>query len=237
MKNAADSNNPVDSVFFTVRMARLRHTEKLNFSMNIIFDIGNVICDWDPVKLIKQVNSDPGMQKKMLEQVFRHSDWHELDKGLLTVEEAIVNACRRGPFDVRQVEALYRGTPASLIPRPGIIDTIQDLHARGFPLYVLSNMQAHAWEYLYSRYSFWSVFRGIVVSCAINMIKPDPEIFRYILHRYDLVPGETVFLDDMIENINAASALGLEVIHVVNGDDYIARLYKAIGIEREAASG
>ena len=208
------------------------HTGNSGDKMNVIFDIGNVICEWDPGKLTNKVITSPDQQKEMLDLVFRHSDWHELDKGTITLETAIANAVRRSSRDPGQIEALYRGTPASLVPKPEIIETIHDLASRGFPLYVLSNMQRHAWEYLSTRYSFWTVFKGIVVSCQINLIKPDPEIFRYIIGRYALAPADTLFLDDMMENINAASAFGLNTIHVVNTDDYITRLYNVIGVER-----
>jgi FMN phosphatase YigB (HAD superfamily) len=53
------------------------------------------------------------------------------------------------------------------------------------------------------------LFRGIVISGEIKMIKPEREIFEYLLRRYDLLPTETVFIDDHQPNIQAAQALGL----------------------------
>jgi putative hydrolase of the HAD superfamily len=56
------------------------------------------------------------------------------------------------------------------------------------------------------------VFRGIVISGEIKMMKPEPEIFQYLLRRYELSPSETVFVDDHRPNIEAAQALGLHTV-------------------------
>ena len=198
--------------------------------MNLIFDIGNVICEWDPDKLVKQIFSDPVQQREALESIFEHSDWLELDKGTISLEAAISNAVARCSSSPAQIETLFTSTPTSLLPIPTMVETIQELSSRGFSLYILSNMQRHSWEYLTAKHSFWTLFSGIVVSFEVNLIKPDPEIFRYITGKYDLVPADTLFLDDRIDNINAASAFGLNTIHVVDPEDCIAEVSKAIGI-------
>ena len=56
------------------------------------------------------------------------------------------------------------------------------------------------------------LFRGIVISGEIKMIKSEREIFEYLLRRYDLLPTETVFIDDHQPNIQTAQALGLHTI-------------------------
>jgi len=199
--------------------------------MNIIFDVGNVICEWNPGKIVAQIINDPDRHQEILELIFRHNDWHELDKGSITLVEAIANATARCTLEPEKIAALYNGTPASLLTMPSMVETIHDLSSRGFHLYVLSNMQKHCWEYLTANYNFWTLFTGIVVSYRVNLIKPDPKIFRYILEKYDLKPANTLYLDDTIENINAANKFGLNTIHVVNLDDCISDLYDAVGIE------
>ena len=55
-------------------------------------------------------------------------------------------------------------------------------------------------------------FDGVVVSSDVKMIKPNPEIYQYILKTYHLNPEESLFVDDMKENIEAAKALGIHGI-------------------------
>jgi putative hydrolase of the HAD superfamily len=56
------------------------------------------------------------------------------------------------------------------------------------------------------------LFNGIVASGEIGLVKPQPEIFEYLLNRYGLVAADTVFIDDHAANIVAARALGLHAI-------------------------
>jgi HAD superfamily hydrolase (TIGR01509 family) len=44
------------------------------------------------------------------------------------------------------------------------------------------------------------------------MINPEPEIFEYLLRRYELTPGDTVFIDDHQPNVQAAQALGMHTV-------------------------
>ena len=50
------------------------------------------------------------------------------------------------------------------------------------------------------------------------MVKPDPEIFHHLAQRYDLIPAETVFIDDHLPNIESARRLGFRTIHFADAD-------------------
>ena len=63
------------------------------------------------------------------------------------------------------------------------------------------------------RFDFLSWFDGVVVSGEEGVIKPDPRIFRVLLDRYRITPGEAVFIDDNPGNAAAAAALGIHGIH------------------------
>jgi FMN phosphatase YigB (HAD superfamily) len=66
----------------------------------------------------------------------------------------------------------------------GGVALIERLAQRQIPLYCLSNMSAGTFKYLREKHAFWSAFRGIVISGEIQMMKPEPEIFEYLLRRY-----------------------------------------------------
>jgi HAD superfamily hydrolase (TIGR01509 family) len=73
-------------------------------------------------------------------------------------------------------------------------------------------MSSDIFGYLRARHSFWGVFRGIVISGDIQMMKPEHEIFEFLLQRYGLVAAETAFVDDNAPNIEAARELGIHPI-------------------------
>ena len=79
-------------------------------------------------------------------------------------------------------------------------------------LYGLSDMPVSIYTHVRLRHDFWKLFRGIVISGEVKMMKPEPEVFKYLLARFGLEPGQTVFVDDFPLNIDAARAVGLRAI-------------------------
>jgi putative hydrolase of the HAD superfamily len=72
-----------------------------------------------------------------------------------------------------------------------------------------------------------AAFDAVVVSCEVGCMKPAPEIFRLCLERLGVAPGDALFADDRLENVEAARQLGLQALHFV-GDDALERLREAI---------
>ena len=91
-------------------------------------------------------------------------------------------------------------------------------------------MHKHSFEYLSKTYDIWRHFSGIVISSHIKSIKPEPEIFEYLIGTYNLIPRNTVFIDDLKCNIDAAKKFELNTIHVKNASKITEELYQMIGI-------
>jgi len=186
---------------------------------NIILDIGNVICRWDADGLMRGVFSDDHEVAKAHAATVGHADWLDLDRGTISLSDAVANAQNRTDLDPQKIAEIYHNTAPSLVPIDATVLAIRRLHQQGVPLYVLSNMHKHCWQYLSERYDFWSCFKGIAVSCEINLIKPDPAIYEHILRHFDLDPNATAFVDDMEENITAANNAGIQGIVLRSPND------------------
>ena len=61
------------------------------------------------------------------------------------------------------------------------------------------------------------------MSCEVSVCKPDPRIYELCLSRLGVEPGEALFIDDRVENIEAAAALGLQTVHFT-GDHLLAEI-------------
>jgi len=182
--------------------------------MDIIFDIGNVICRWDGDRLTASIFRDHASQRLVREQVIGHSDWLDLDRGSMKLEHAAERAAARTGIARSKIMELYRETGPSLIPFKESVDLIQELYNHGHRLFILSNMHQHVWNYLESTYNFWSCFTGIVISSQVGSIKPERAIYQHLLKRWSIVPQEAVFLDDLPENLKAAREFSLNTIEV-----------------------
>ncbi len=84
-----------------------------------------------------------------------------------------------------------------------------ELHGAGHSLYALSNMGHASIDWLEQHQDFWRFFSGKVVSARVRMMKPEPDIYRYLLVSFDLKPAECIFIDDSPANVAAAEALGI----------------------------
>lgn len=175
---------------------------------NVIFDFGGVLLRWKPQEIVASIYSDPEFQVLVQRQVFQHPDWLELDRGSLEESLAVSRFAERVGRSQSEMKELMDAARASLHPLEDSIALLRELHARNVPLYGLSNISAPNFAYLRGRYDHWNLFRGIVISGEIGLIKPDPEIFAHICAKYALRPAETVFIDDHAPNIEAARRIG-----------------------------
>jgi putative hydrolase of the HAD superfamily len=180
--------------------------------MNLIFDLGGVVVRWDPAAIIAGVFQDQQLRAKVREGIFEHADWLELDRGTLGREDAIRRAAQRTGIDAAELTRLLVAVPPSLVPIPQTVELLYRLKARGYPLYCLSNMHVASIEHLEREQRFFEVFTGRVISCRLNLCKPEPAIYRHALETYGLRAEDTVFIDDVEVNVAAAAQLGIRTI-------------------------
>ena len=184
-------------------------------TLDIVFDLGGVILTWNPQAIIAGVFADEASQALVWSEVFRHRDWVELDRGTLPIDAAIAGAASRTGLPEADLERLYQQVAPSLVPIPQMIDLLHRLRAHGHRLYCLSNMHPDSLAYLKSRYTFWDLFDDAVFSCLVHLCKPEPAIYAHMLETFGLKGPETLFLDDMEVNLEAAGSFGIRTIRVV----------------------
>ena len=184
--------------------------------MNIVFDLGGVVFNWQPEAIIKSIFEDTHAQDLVRKEIFEHSDWVELDRGTIALEQAIDRGATRTGLPCRDIERLLKAVPYFLTPIKATIDLIFKLSNTENRLFVLSNMHLASIAHLEQHHEIWSVFDGVVISSRIQMVKPELQIFEYLLEQYRLEPSETIFIDDMPENLAAASSKGIQTIRFVD---------------------
>lgn len=182
----------------------------------VIFDLGGVVLDWNPEAILAARYADPGERALLKAGLFAHPDWLELDRGTLGEHELLERFERRGGPGSPSVAGLFEAIRESLIPKPETLALIGRLRRRGVPLYCLSNMPAGIYEALRARHDFFDAFAGIVISAHVRLIKPEPEIFRHLLRTHALRPEQTVFVDDLERNVEAARSVGLVAVQFVD---------------------
>lgn len=184
--------------------------------MNLVFDLGGVVVRWDPDAIIAGVFSDPHLQAKARAGVFDDPDWLELDRGTLDREDAIRRAAKRTGITESEIRRLLYAVPSSLVAFPDTVDLLYRLKAKGYPLYCLSNMHRASLEHIKQAHDFWDVFNGMVFSCELNLCKPESAIYAHLLDAFGLQANDTLFMDDVQKNLDAAAKLGIRTLRFDN---------------------
>ncbi|MCH8197096.1 MAG: HAD family phosphatase [Proteobacteria bacterium] len=178
----------------------------------VVFDLGGVLIDWNPRYLYRKLFEDAGEMEDFLATVC-HSAWNLRQDAGRPVAEAAAEAKALHPDKAALIEAYYGRWPEMLNGAiDGTVAILAEIKDQGTPLYALTNWSAETFHHARSRFGFLDWFRAIVVSGDIGMIKPDADIYEFLLATHGLTAAETVFIDDKGENVEAARALGFQGI-------------------------
>ncbi|MCS5712440.1 HAD-IA family hydrolase [Candidatus Berkiella aquae] len=191
---------------------------------NIVFDVGNVLVRWDPYTITQTVFPEHDDVLTLMQSIFRHQTWLDLNLGSITEQQAILHYHQRLQIETTRLELLLQVVKESLLPIPGAAELLQRLHDKAFNLYALTDNTHDIMAYLKAKYRFWPLFKGIVVSAEIGHLKPSKEIYHYLLEHYQLNAHETLFIDDLALNVAGAKAVGIEAIQFVNTEQCIEAL-------------
>ena len=185
--------------------------------MNLVFDFGAVLFRWQPELLLQTLFPERarGTQaaRELARTLFHHPDWHDFDRGVIVEQDLISRTAARLDIAPTAVAALLQGIEAHLTPLPPNVALLERLCQRqqqqaALRLYYLSNMPVRFARLLERRHNLTNWFAGGVFSGDVHIAKPEPGIYQWLQQRYALEPTQTVFIDDLQANVDAALALG-----------------------------
>ena len=180
---------------------------------NIVFDIGNVLVRWSPIDIISTVFKENANSQALAQKFFKSPLFYDLNLGKITEEEAVLLYAQELDLPVYIVKEVFKVAKGSLIPLEGSFELLEEVYQANIPLYCITDNVREFVTHLKSRYSFFEKFRGVVISAEIGVLKPSAKIFQHLLDTYNLTPEETVFIDDVVVNVEGAQAVGMQGIH------------------------
>jgi 2-haloacid dehalogenase len=174
----------------------------------VVFDVGHVLFDWDPRFLYEKLVDDLDRLEWLLANVIT-KEWHYQHDAGRPFAETCAELCAQHP-EQRGLIAAYGPRWLETIPGPipGAHALVEELDARGVPLYAITNFSAEFWDMFRPTAPIFDRFRDVIVSGAERLVKPDPAIFALARGRFGLGDGEALFIDDNPDNVAAALEAG-----------------------------
>ena len=119
---------------------------------------------------------------------------------------------KKFPEDREFIETFFIHWMEMLTPIQENVKILYDLKSNGYKIYILSNFIVEAFDFVKSKYDFLSLFDGKVISGQIKVIKPELEIYQYLIKEYSLIPEECIFIDDVRAFLSRAKKLNIKTI-------------------------
>jgi putative hydrolase of the HAD superfamily len=196
---------------------------------NIIFDLGNVLLSFVPSDYIARKNYPEIKKAAILSDIFGSAEWQDLDKGIIKREQAIEAICRKSSLKRHEIIEIFNLRHEILLPVHSNIKLLPELKELGFRLYFLSNFPADLWDEVKGVYDFFKYFDGGIISADAKLLKPDPEIYKFLLDKFSIRPEECLYIDDIEVNVRSAESLGMKGIATGRSHDIREEVLKALG--------
>jgi len=193
---------------------------------NVIFDLGNVLLYYKPEELLLKYTEDKKRIDVFLSKVPRSDTWWQLDQGLISMKEAEQIFINKYPEELDLLIPFLNHWMNILTPIEENVILLRDLKQRKYKVFALSNFIKEAFEFVSSKYDFFSLLDGRVISSEEKVIKPDKAIYQILLKRYDLEAKNCIFLDDVPGFLKPAKELGMSTILVRPGINLRQKLRK-----------
>lgn len=196
---------------------------------NIIFDIGNVLAHF---RWSEYLHYDRGFDWDMVERIGKASVrcelWAEFDRGVLTEEEVVQCFVDRDPEIEKELHHAFDHVEGIVVPYDYAKTWIQGYKDRGFRVWFLSNFSNKCETQCPDSLSFMPLMDGGILSYKEGMVKPNPEIYKRLLERYDLKAEESIFIDDTVINIEEAERQGIHGVVFKTREQAAAEVDKII---------
>jgi putative hydrolase of the HAD superfamily len=197
----------------------------------LLVDFGGVLWNmrWDVCRALEAAHGLP--RGAVFQTLYRCPDWADVERGrgdreawLRAAHAALERAAAR---PLPPLHAEWRAAQGPIGENIALLRALKPRHR----VALISNADLTLRERIGDGLGIIDLFDEIVCSAEVGCAKPEAAIFRLACRRLGLAPADCIFIDDAVENVAAAEALGMRgvVYRVDRGDDLGARL-AALGV-------
>ena len=180
---------------------------------NVIFDIGNVIFNFNLLNVLPTFTDNKDEQKFIFNNIINSPEWlgHALiDTGYIKREDAIeIVKDRTNHINDKLISDFWNNYHDYASIDENVIDLIKKLKDNNYKIYLLSNINPCTHDFM-KKSGLFDLVDGYVLSYIEHQIKPYESIYKTLIERYNLIPNECIFVDDKEINVETANKLGIQ---------------------------
>lgn len=198
---------------------------------NIVFDLGGVIMTLDPAEALRRFKA-LGLSdaERYLDAYTQSGIFGNLEEGKITAEDfrSKLSSLTGHELTFDECKHAWLGYRKD-VPQCNL-DLLKELRAKGYRLILLSNTNPFMMDWALSSEfdgkgsSLNDYFDALYLSYRLGIMKPAPDFFRQVLDNENILPEETLFVDDGPRNVEAAGKLGFMTMCPDNGSDWTGEL-------------
>lgn len=198
---------------------------------NIVFDLGGVIMTLDPAEALRRFKA-LGLSdvERYLDAYTQSGIFGNLEEGKITAEDfrSKLSSLTGHELTFDECKHAWLGYRKDVPQRN--LDLLKELRAKGYRLILLSNTNPFMMDWALSSEfdgkgsSLNDYFDALYLSYRLGIMKPAPDFFRQVLDNENILPEETLFVDDGPRNVEAAGKLGFITMCPDNGSDWTGEL-------------
>ncbi len=175
---------------------------------NVVFDLGQVLIEFEPLKYLKPYGFDKITNQTLREIIFYSEEWEDCNRGKYKNNSDLVEIlCDKNPQYADKIKlVLDKNWVKLLYLKKDTEEFVNELKQKGFKIYILSNISEESYEFI-KQFDFWRNVDGAVFSYQEKVCKPDVRIYEKLLGKYCLIPNQSIFIDDREDNIAVAKNL------------------------------
>lgn len=177
---------------------------------NIILDVGKVLVEWEPEKAMQKLGFSEAVVEAVAKATVASADWNESDRALLDDAKQVAYFVEKAPEYEKEIRLFWDNIGLAISQYSYTKTWIQEMKAAGYHIYILSNYARWTYQHTKEQLSFLKDVDGALFSFEVHQIKPEPEIYQSLFEKFHLIPEECFFLDDRLENIEAAKSQGMD---------------------------
>ena len=182
----------------------------------VIFDVGQVLVKFSPKNLFLKILKNEEEVDYFLKNICTW-EWHIQQDLVYDTSKVAEPMAKKYPEYKEAIDAFY-GRFLEMIEGTykENVNLALQLKKQGYSIYLLSNFPGDQFEKYRLQNSYINMFDDRIISGDVGLAKPDKKIYELAVQKFSLIPEESLFIDDKIENTTSAEKLGIKTIHLEN---------------------